>query len=258
MDTPTIRLKKNPSSEIPNETSSLTQSTLTNLSIHQASLSKITLAIHDIEIFDTLSLASVVPFLRKTVENHQTPEINVQVDPEQDATNVHTAIVLAGLTAQSERMETDSANKKWRVITASYKAPTASTAHKIKVNASLQPVKINIDLDEEDMIDEDELLDQDINGVTLNAPPEIDISQRVKDDCDGRKACDDCTCGRAEMEQGQVQGQEQPQKVIKDLKSACGNCTKGDAFRCAGCPFLGKPAFKAGEEHLVLDLTDDF
>lgn len=221
-------------------------------------MSKITLAIHDVEIFDTLSLASVVPFLRKTVENHQTPEINVQVDPEQDATNVHTAIVLAGLTAQSERMETDSENKKWRVITASYKPPTSSTAAKIKVSTSSTPVKINIDLDDQDMIDEDELLDQDINGITLNAPPEVDISQREKDDCDGRKPCDDCTCGRAEMEQQQGPGQEQPQKVIKDLKSSCGNCTKGDAFRCAGCPFLGKPAFKEGEEHLVLDLTDDF
>jgi len=73
---------------------------------------------------------------------------------------------------------------------------------------------------------------------------------KAASDCGGRKACDDCTCGRAEQETAVKKDAQAP-------TSSCGNCAKGDAFRCAGCPYLGKPAFKPGEEHLVLDLMDD-
>ena len=98
----------------------------------------------------------------------------------------------------------------------------------------------------------------------LAPPPAVDAAARAAaaaDDCGGRKACDNCTCGRAEKEAMERAGgaaaaidENQPKQVPS---SSCGNCAKGDAFRCAGCPFLGKPAFKPGEEHLVLDLADD-
>jgi len=98
--------------------------------------------------------------------------------------------------------------------------------------------------DDDDFIDEDNLLNDD-----AVAPPSATSNRRNDDDCGGRKACDDCTCGRAEL--------EQMEKSAAAKTSSCGNCAKGDAFRCAGCPFLGKPAFKAGEEMLYLDLKDD-
>ena len=48
------------------------------------------------------------------------------------------------------------------------------------------------------------------------------------DNCGGRKACDNCTCGRAERETTQQQSTAPPSSV-------CGNFSKGDTFECAGC-----------------------
>lgn len=248
----TIKLSKVPDPNNPYETSSLSNIDLSV--IPPSSLTSLLLIINDVEIFDPLSLASLVPFLSKSIQDPS--KLIIQLDKNADAANVHTAIVLAGLTAESEQTQ----NTTDRIITCLYKPPQHSSV--AKINTSAPTVKVNIDLDEEDMINEDDLL----NGAgteLLNAPPAVDVSLREKNDCDGRKPCDNCTCGRAEREQqNQDQSEdvgavENKRTVIKDFKSSCGNCAKGDAFRCAGCPFLGKPAFKEGEEHLILELADD-
>ena len=102
--------------------------------------------------------------------------------------------------------------------------------------------------------DEDELIDES----ALLTELDVNTTPMKYDDCDvgaGKKACKNCTCGRAEAEEAAEKAENVPAETFI---SACGNCALGDAFRCAGCPYLGQPAFKtdAGDK-VMLDLGDD-
>jgi hypothetical protein len=74
-----------------------------------------------------------------------------------------------------------------------------------------------------------------------------------------RKACANCSCGRAEAEAAAAaRGEEAPRaKLTADMlekpgeAGGCGSCALGDAFRCEGCPYRGLPAFKPGEKIMV-------
>jgi len=77
-----------------------------------------------------------------------------------------------------------------------------------------------------------------------------------------RRACKNCSCGRAEAEA--AMDAETRKRVQLDVEagtaptSACGNCYKGDAFRCSSCPYLGKPAFAPpGAGGVVMLQMDD-
>jgi hypothetical protein len=115
------------------------------------------------------------------------------------------------------------------------------------------------DDDQDEMIDEDALLTEKDkakpteNGV-LGCPPT-------------RKPCKDCTCGRKEEEETKENATPESSVVKMDVendpkdeerfKSACGNCALGDAFRCAGCPYLGQPAFKENDGEGKVVMLDD-
>jgi len=110
---------------------------------------------------------------------------------------------------------------------------------------------------DDDIIDEDSLLSES----DRNSKPKV-----TRDDCEvgpKKKACKNCTCGRAE-EEVKEEASSRPKLTLDMLEnpgvgSNCGSCSLGDAYRCGGCPYRGLPAFKVGERITLPDsfLADD-
>ncbi len=121
----------------------------------------------------------------------------------------------------------------------------------VKLSATVPIKRVLVDLQSDyndlvlandDLVDEDELLASDIPA------------DKIVSDCSTKKrACANCVCGRAELED--LEEKAKTKTLTLDKAAGCGNCSKGDAYRCGGCPYLGKPAFKAGEEKLILNLS---
>lgn len=111
--------------------------------------------------------------------------------------------------------------------------------------------KWTVDPVDEDMIDEDELLeDEDFERPQI---PQVDCS-------DKKKACKNCSCGRAEREQEEekLSREAKMELIRKGVVTGCGSCGLGDAFRCDSCPFLGMPKFVPGQAGgISLELSDD-
>ncbi|XP_056861230.1 anamorsin homolog [Raphanus sativus] len=91
----------------------------------------------------------------------------------------------------------------------------------------------------DDLIDEDSLLtEEDLKK------PQLPVASGCETT---KKACKNCVCGRAEIEEKAVKlGLTEDQ--IENPQSACGSCGLGDAFRCGTCPYKGLPPFKLGEK----------
>jgi SAM-dependent methyltransferase len=102
------------------------------------------------------------------------------------------------------------------------------------------------DIQEDDLIDTDELLDE----VDLKKPIiETKYDCGTSNDTNGKKkACKNCSCGLAEEIEAEATQTQKKNVQQASVKSACGSCYLGDAFRCASCPYLGMPAFKPGEK----------
>tara|TARA_B100000686_G_C16779168_1_gene970604 strand:+ start:913 stop:1248 length:336 start_codon:yes stop_codon:yes gene_type:complete len=89
-----------------------------------------------------------------------------------------------------------------------------------------KPIKLDDTDLVDDLVDEDDLLSSyDLLMSGLTKPNKI-----TKKDCKiSRKACKNCSCGRADKS--------------TENKSMCGNCHLGDGFRCDTCPSKGLSPF---------------
>ncbi|CAG8974214.1 hypothetical protein HYALB_00007377 [Hymenoscyphus albidus] len=128
------------------------------------------------------------------------------------------------------------------------------------------PMITGEDDDDDELIDEDTLLTEEDLKRPAQIPPECvpRVGKR-------RRACKDCTCGLAQKLQAEDAAKRaSADEALKTLKlgsddlaevdftiqgkvGSCGNCSLGDAFRCDGCPYIGMPAFKPGEEVRLLN-----
>jgi hypothetical protein len=106
------------------------------------------------------------------------------------------------------------------------------------------------DLDGDELMDDEDLLTEE----DRQRPA---VSKQ--DDCEvgaggARKACKNCSCGRAEAE-AKGEKVQLTAEMLENPQSSCGNCSLGDAFRCAGCPYRGLPSFETGKP---IQLPADF
>ncbi|EMD97731.1 hypothetical protein COCC4DRAFT_82935 [Bipolaris maydis ATCC 48331] len=120
--------------------------------------------------------------------------------------------------------------------------------------------------EDDDLIDEDEFITEADMARPVIQPPECQPKPGKR-----RRACKDCTCGMKEkLEAEDAARRASADKALNALKldaddlaevdftvqgkvGSCGNCALGDAFRCDGCPYIGLPAFKPGEEVRLLN-----
>ncbi|KAF2847973.1 Anamorsin [Plenodomus tracheiphilus IPT5] len=120
--------------------------------------------------------------------------------------------------------------------------------------------------EDDDLIDEDDLITEEDMARPVLQPPECRPKAGKR-----RRACKDCTCGMKEqIEAEDAAKRASADKALNSLKldeddlaevdftvqgkvGSCGNCALGDAFRCDGCPYIGLPAFKPGEEVRLLN-----
>ncbi|KAH7376131.1 cytokine-induced anti-apoptosis inhibitor 1, Fe-S biogenesis-domain-containing protein [Plectosphaerella cucumerina] len=128
-------------------------------------------------------------------------------------------------------------------------------------------IDLDDDFDDDELIDEDTLLTEEDLKRTVNMPPECAPKAGKR-----RRACKDCTCGLAERlaaedatkradADAKLQAIQKAKPVtlglddltevdftVEGKTGSCGNCSLGDAFRCDGCPYIGMPSWKPGEQ----------
>ncbi|KAF4964010.1 hypothetical protein FSARC_8036 [Fusarium sarcochroum] len=151
-------------------------------------------------------------------------------------------------------------------VSLNLKRKSVDATAKPVVPAGVGFIDLEDDLDDDDLIDEDTLMTEEDLARPINIPEACQPKAGKR-----RRACKDCTCGLAErLATEDADKRAAADKQLESIKLAtddlaeidftvqgkvgsCGNCSLGDAFRCDGCPYIGLPPFKPGEEVRLLN-----
>lgn len=167
-------------------------------------------------------------------------ELAVDLPSDNICSSLERKILVAGFLEPEASLQQPDAFSGVQSIQVKAKKPSwkIGSSFSLKVSKGLPKVQINDDMD---LIDEDSLLtEEDLKKPVLPPVGDCEVGST-------RKACKNCTCGRAEEEQ-KVEKLGLTMEQLDNPQSACGNCGLGDAFRCSTCPYKGLPAFKLGEK----------
>ena len=135
--------------------------------------------------------------------------------------------------------------------------PKAQVAFSLKTRKAVKEANNNNSEDvppksDNEVVGEEELLTES-DKKSKTAKAKLDCTTR-------RRACKNCVCGRAELEAKLIaEGKDLPDDDGPPV-GGCGSCAKGDAFRCATCPYRGQPAWTsttATDGAVQLNVTDD-
>ena len=158
---------------------------------------------------------------------------------------INSTLISSTLTAEAEK-------PTWK--------PAIALPLKKKTKANVWKLEQTIEINSE-VINEDALLEDDCIG--NSGTIDIAVLGTIK-----KKACKNCSCGLAEAQSLDIATVKDDLHDDDHEKGGCGNCAKGDAFRCGSCPYLGTPAFtpgtkpqivikQDGTKSLMLDMTSE-
>lgn len=126
-----------------------------------------------------------------------------------------------------------------------------NSKHFVLLGVKKEEEKIDEEKNKWKVLESKEITGDKINENDLIDPNNIYQQFAQEQNCMTKpKPCKNCTCGRLEQENGGVK-QGQP------VKSECGKCYLGDAFRCEGCPYRGMKAFEPGEKIILTNNNDN-
>lgn len=166
----------------------------------------------------------------------------LQGQREESVSKLSTSLLLNGF------INSQTSNGSSGVCIETQKPSYDTEAAAIPVSSAKNVWKLNAnDFDDAgyELEDEDKLLD---DGIDVKPKAEADFDCGPGGPGQKRRACKNCVCGLKEMLDEEEKEPNANGTVIEPNSSACGNCSKGDAFRCAGCPYLGTPSFESGSK----------